>query len=119
MKDLEVEVLIAGDGKNYPKAGNTVTIHYDAFLPNGVQFDSSRKRKKPFKFVLFCEQVIPGLDEGVSQLSMGERAIISIPASKAYASKGFPCLIPKDSDVRFDVQLMGFDTELHRVKMAL
>jgi FKBP-type peptidyl-prolyl cis-trans isomerase len=62
MGNLEVEVLIAGDGKNYPKKGQTVT-NYDAFLPNGVKVDSSRKRNKPFKFILFCEQVIPGLDE--------------------------------------------------------
>jgi FKBP-type peptidyl-prolyl cis-trans isomerase len=107
---MNVEILIAGDGKRYPKAGNTVIIHYDAFLPNGVQFDSSRERNKPFKFVLFCEQVIPGLDEGVSQLSMGERAMISIPSSKAYGAKGFPCLVPKNTDLTFDVELMGFDT---------
>ena len=107
--DLEVEVLIAGDGRNYPSRGNTVTIHYDAFLPNGVQFDSSRKRKKPFKFILFCEQVIPGLDESVSQLSLGERAMVSIPAAKAYGTKGFPCLVPKDSDLRFDLELIDFN----------
>lgn len=107
-KDLEVEVLVAGDGKNYPKKGSTVTIHYDAFLPNGVQFDSSRKRNKPFKFILFCEQVILGLDESVSQLSLGERAMISIPSSKAFGSKGFPCLVPKDSDLRWDVELLDF-----------
>lgn len=109
MGNLEVEVLIAGDGKNYPKKGQTVTIHYDAFLPNGMQFDSSRKRNKPFKFILFCEQVIPGLDESVSQLSLGERAMVNIPHNKAYGSKGFPCLVPKDSDLRFDVQLIDFD----------
>ena len=109
--DVSVEVLIAGDGKNYPKAGSTVSIHYDAFLPNGIQFDSWRKRNSPFKYLLFCEQVIPGLDEGVSQLSMGERAMISIPSSKAYGSKGFPCLVPKNSDLRFDVELIAFTND--------
>ena len=108
--DVGVEVLIAGDGKNYPKAGSTVSIHYDAFLPNGIQFDSTRKRNA-FKYLLFCEQVIPGLDEGVSQLSLGERAMISIPSTKAYGSKGFPCLVPKDSDLRFDVELIAFTND--------
>ena len=37
---VDVEILIAGDGKNYPRAGTTVIINNDAFLPNGVQFDS-------------------------------------------------------------------------------
>ena len=55
-----------------------------AQLPNGEMFDSSRDRGKPFKFKLGGEQVIPGLDAGVSQLSIGERAKISIPAHMAY-----------------------------------
>jgi FKBP-type peptidyl-prolyl cis-trans isomerase len=41
---------------------------------------------------------------------MGERAMISIPSSKAYGAKGFPCLVPKNTDLTFDVELMGFDT---------
>ena len=48
------------------------------------------------------------LDESVSQLSLGERAMISIPSSKAFGSKGFPCLVPKDSDLRWDVELLNF-----------
>jgi hypothetical protein len=39
--------------------------------------------------------VIPGLDEGVSQLSIGERAKILIPSEMAYAERGFPGLIPR------------------------
>ena len=33
-----------------------------------------------------------GLDDGVAQLSIGERAKISIPASEAYGERGFPGL---------------------------
>lgn len=107
-KTVNVEIFAAGDGVNYPKKGQTVTLHYSGYLPNGQIFDSSRQRDKPFKFKLFAEQVIPGLDEGLSQLSIGERARISIPSHKAYASSGFPGLVPKDSDLVFDVELLGF-----------
>ncbi len=108
MHDVRVEIFAAGDGVNYPRKGQTVTVHYTGYLSDGTQFDSSRDRGKPFKFKLCSEQVIPGLDEGVSQLSIGERAKISIPASKAYADRGFPGLVPANSDLVFDLELITF-----------
>ena len=77
--EVQVEIFSAGDGINYPAVGQTVTVHYTASLLDGSQWDSSRDRGKPFKFKLGAEQVIPGLDRGVSQLSIGERATLIIP----------------------------------------
>lgn len=57
-----------------------------------IKFDSSRDRGKPFKFKLGGSQVIEGLDDGVSQLSVGEHATLRIPASLAYGKHGFPGL---------------------------
>ena len=105
-----VEIFSAGDGINYPRAGQTVTVHYTGFLPNGEQFDSSRDRGRPFKFKLGAEQVIPGLDAGVAQLSIGERAKISIPSDKAYGSRGFPGLVPPNSALVFDLELITFSS---------
>ena len=93
---------------NYPRQGQTVTVHYSGYLPNGEIFDSSRDRGKPFKFKLGGEQVIPGLDAGVSQLSIGERAKISIPSDMAYGERGFPGLIPRNSALVFDLELITF-----------
>ena len=47
-------------------------MRYDAFLSDGTAWDSSRKREKPLRFRVGTGQVIPGLDEGVKQLSLGE-----------------------------------------------
>lgn len=60
MQSVSVEIFTAGDGIRYPKKGQTVTIHYTAYLADGTQWDSSRSRGKPFKFKLGAEQVIPG-----------------------------------------------------------
>jgi FK506-binding protein 1 len=60
MGDIAVEIMQAGDGKSYPKAGNTVVVHYTGLLPDGSIWDSSRDRGKPFKFTLGADQVIPG-----------------------------------------------------------
>mmetsp|Transcript_79864 Transcript_79864/g.159477 ORF Transcript_79864/g.159477 Transcript_79864/m.159477 type:complete len:110 (-) Transcript_79864:325-654(-) len=108
MSDVKVEIFAAGDGINYPRTGQTVTVHYTGFLPDGAIFDSSRERGKPFHFKLGSEQVIPGLDKGISQLSIGERAKIYIPASYAYGDRGFPGLVPPDSAIVFDLELITF-----------
>ena len=95
-----------GDGTNYPQKGQTVTVHYTGYLPTGELFDSSRDRGKPLKFRLGCEQVIPGLDDGVRQLSVGERAKITIPPAMAYGERGFPGLVPRNSGLIFDLELI-------------
>ena len=105
---VAVEVFAAGDGINYPKPGNNDTCHYTGYLADGRRFDSSRDRGKPFKFKLGAEQVIPGLDVGVAQLSIGERAKLSIPSRLAYGEKGFPGLIGKHEDLTFDMELITF-----------
>lgn len=71
---VEVQRLSPGDGQNFPKAGDTVTIHYVGTLANGSQFDSSRDRGTPFSTRIGVGRVIKGWDEGVPQLSVGEKA---------------------------------------------
>lgn len=45
---VTVDTISAGDGKNFPKPGQTVDMHYVGTLLNGNKFDSSRDRGKPF-----------------------------------------------------------------------
>ncbi|CAK4241856.1 unnamed protein product [Aphanomyces euteiches] len=106
--EIQVEVFVAGDGINYPKKGQTVVVHYTAYLQDGKKFDSSRDRDKPFKFKLGAEQVIPGLDEGIERLCMKERAKIYIPSDMAYGKKGFPGLVPPNTNLVFDIELITF-----------
>jgi len=69
--DVAVEIYVAGDGLNYPAADQTIELHYTGYLPDGTKFDSSRDRRKPFRFKLGADQVIPGLDKGMSQVRFG------------------------------------------------
>lgn len=80
-----------------PPPGSTVTVHYVGTLTNGNEFDSSRSRGKPFQFVIGKGQVIKGWDEGVAQMSKGQRAKLTCTPDYAYGERGFPPVIPANS----------------------
>ena len=103
---VDVNVIVAGDGVHFPRQAQIVAIHYDAFLEDGTQWDSTHKRAKPLRFRLGMGQVIQGLDEGIQELSLREKARLTIPASAAYGKRGFPGLVPPDTGVIFDVELV-------------
>ena len=48
-------------------------MHYTGTLTDGTVFDSSVRKGRPFKFKIGIGQVIRGWDEGVMQMSLGEK----------------------------------------------
>jgi FK506-binding protein 1 len=105
--DVQIEITVAGDGYTYPKPGDLVTIEYTGKLLNGNEFDSTIKRGKPFQFKIGQYQVISGLDYTISQISLGEKVIATIPSYAGFGDKGIPGLIPPKSTIIFDVQLLS------------
>ena len=97
-----------GAGKLFPRTGDLCAVHYVGRLAkDGTVFDSSRERKKPFQFVLGVGQVIRGWDEGVMQMSEGQRSLLRVPAAKAYGDQAVGELIPAGADLEFDVELIA------------
>ena len=96
-----------GTGAN-AQAGQTVTVQYRGTLLDGKEFDASAKHGgQPFSFPLGRGQVIPGWDEGLTQLNKGSKATLLIPSSLAYGKNGSPPAIPGGSPRRLDVELLG------------
>ncbi|EMP33272.1 Major facilitator superfamily domain-containing protein 2A [Chelonia mydas] len=91
-------------------AGRSVLwfFHY-CMLEDGKKFDSSRDRNKPFKFVMGKQEVIRGWEEGVAQMSVGQRAKMIISPDYAYGSTGHPGIIPPNATLIFDVELMKLE----------
>lgn len=94
-----------GDGAT-AKSGQKVTVNYTGWLTNGKQFDSS-VGKKPFSFKLDNNEVIKGWDEGVAGMKVGGKRQLRIPPELGYGSRGFPGVIPPNSTLVFDVELLG------------
>jgi len=106
---VEVQTIKEGDGSTFPKTGQTVVVHYTGTLTDGTKFDSSRDRGKPFKFKIGKGEVIRGWDDGVAQMSVGQRAKLTCSPDYAYGSKGHPGIIPPNSTLVFDVELIKLE----------
>ncbi len=66
--------------------GNTVKIHYTGTLDDGTQFDSSAGAE-PLEFALGRGQVIPGFDNAVSGMAVGEKKTVDILPEDAYGER--------------------------------
>src|SRR6186713_311519 len=101
--------MVAGAGAE-ASAGMTVEVHYTGWLfVNGVrgnQFDSSIGRG-PFQFGLGAGQVIKGWDEGVVGMKIGGKRELIIPPQLGYGARAIPGVIPANSTLCFEVELLN------------
>jgi FKBP-type peptidyl-prolyl cis-trans isomerase len=90
--------------------GNSVSVHYTGWFytegKRGAKFDSSLDRKMPFEFKLGARQVIPGWDEGVEGMKVGGKRELIIPPDLGYGPRGMPGIIPPNSTLNFEIELL-------------
>uniref|UniRef100_A0A1I7Z3S5 peptidylprolyl isomerase n=1 Tax=Steinernema glaseri TaxID=37863 RepID=A0A1I7Z3S5_9BILA len=104
---VQIDTIKAGDETTFPKKGQTVQCHYVLTLENGTKIDSSRDRGKPFSFKIGKGEVIAGWDQGLLQMSVGQRAKLTISSDMGYGARGIPGTIPGGATLLFDVELLG------------
>ncbi len=102
---LRYKIVQKGSGAKAEK-GKTVDVHYKGMFPDGKVFDNSYKRGNPISFPVGMGNVIPGWDEGIQLLQVGDKARLVIPSHLAYGSRGAGGVIPPNATLVFDVELM-------------
>ncbi len=106
MAGLQIDEIKPGSGQA-AKAGERVTVHYVGTLTDGSKFDSSRDRGRGFTFKLGAGEVIQGWDQGVAGMLIGGVRKLTIPPELGYGARGFPPVIPPNSTLVFEVELLS------------
>ncbi len=101
---LQYEVVKAAEGPQ-PGPDDIVTVHYEGRLVDGTVFDSSYKRGTPID--LPVSGVIPGWVEGLQLMHTGEKIKLYIPSKLAYGDQSPSPMIPANSVLVFDLELLG------------
>ena len=101
-----VKHTVRGEGAQ-PSATDTVRVHYRGTLTDGTEFDSSYKRKQAISFPL--NRVVRCWTEGVQTMKVGGKATLTCPSQTAYGARGVPGVIPPDSTLVFEIELLGID----------
>ena len=65
------------------KSGDTVKVDYTGKLEDGTVFDTSASRE-PLQFIIGDGQIIPGFDQAVIGMNVGDKKTINLPSDQAY-----------------------------------
>lgn len=92
-----------GNGKQ-AKNGDTISIYYSSRLLNGAVYDSNLG-KEPSEFQL--GGTLPtGLEEGIALMKEGSKGIFILPSHLGFGSKGMGTVVPPNSVLLYEVELV-------------
>lgn len=93
-------------------AGKKVSVDYQGYLVDGTIFDASKgfhpQGHEALDFTTGAGQMIPGFDQMVQEMKVGETRVMVLPPELAYGSRGYPGVIPGNAYICFDVTLLKF-----------
>lgn len=106
---IKITILKEGNGPE-AKSGDNISVNYTGMLTNNTIFDSNIDPKfghtDPFIFSLGAGQVIQGWDRGIEGMKVGEKRKLEIAPEYAYGEYGIGEIIPPNSVLIFEVELL-------------
>jgi FKBP-type peptidyl-prolyl cis-trans isomerase FklB len=104
---IEYAVINEGAGTDSPGVDSTVTVNYRGMLIDGTEFDSSWAHGAPVSFVV--NKVIPGWQDVIPRMHVGDRWKVVIPPQLAYGESGqLPRIGPNEALV-FEIELLNIE----------
>lgn len=107
------------------QAGDNVSVHYHGRLTDGTTFDSSEGRD-PLTFTVGQGQVIPGFDNAMIDMEIGDKKTVEIPVDQAYGPAHpeniveFPKTeFPAEMQLEIGMQLQLQNNEGHVIPVAI
>ncbi|XP_012724084.2 peptidyl-prolyl cis-trans isomerase FKBP9 [Fundulus heteroclitus] len=94
------------------KKGDFIKYHYNGTLLDGTLIDSTHGYGKTYNVVLGANQVVPGMEDGLMDMCVGEKRRLIIPPHLAYGERGVTDQVPGSAVMLFDVELMEIEDGL-------
>lgn len=97
----------AGGNGGTPQKNQVITFDYFAYKKGkeAGMYDNSYQNETAFSFEYKNSNVVDGLHIGMSVMKAEENAFIEIPAKAAYGSTGLQDLVPRNTDIVYDVRV--------------
>ncbi|MEP7186225.1 MAG: FKBP-type peptidyl-prolyl cis-trans isomerase [Rhodanobacter sp.] len=106
---IQYAVLSSGSGKVSPTVHSTVTVNYRGMLIDGTEFDSTWAHGAPVSFTV--DKVIPGWQDVIPRMHVGDRWRVVIPSQLAYGGNGeLPRIGPNETLV-FEIELLDIKSD--------
>ena len=103
----EIEIISdkPGDGKKIIYH-SWVQIEYTGSFESGEVFDTNIGKDRPLVVQIGMKEVIPGFERGIIGTTKGTKRKIKIPAELAYGEKGVGDVIPPNTDLIFEFEII-------------
>ena len=105
---VKVYVWKKSDSEILAKKGERITFDYFAYTTGkkAKMYDNSYKNGEPFTMIFENDNVVEGLHQGMQVLHPGDNAFIEIPSNLGYGKTGLQDLVPKNTDIVYDVRIL-------------
>ena len=103
----EIEIISdkPGDGKKIIHH-SWVQIEYTGSFESGDVFDTNVGKNRPLVVQMGMKEVIPGFEQGIIGTTKGTKRKIKIPSELAYGKKGGGDVIPPNTDLIFEFEII-------------
>ena len=107
VQSVEIEIITdkPGTGKKIIQH-SWVQLEYTGSFENGKVFDTNIGKDRPLVVQMSMKEVIPGFEQGIMGTTKGTKRKIKIPAELAYGKKGGGDIIPPNTDLIFEFEVI-------------